>query len=160
MRAVVNEHGPDMRRLALLLGFWAQVTGAQAACLPDQVEFGSQARFTVEIADTAPERSTGLLNRAAMGSGQGMLFVYDAPGHPHFWMKDTLIGLDMIFLAPDGVVTRVHSNAVPLDETAIDGGPGVQYVLEINGGLAKAVGIAPGQAMRWSGLTDPAAPCN
>ena len=147
-----------MRLAALLLGLWAQ--GAAAACAPDAVEFPGLARFGVEIADTTAERAQGLMNRETMGQGQGMLFVYDTPGHPHFWMKDTLIGLDMIFMDPRGVVTRVHSNAVPLDETAIDGGAGVQYVLEINGGLAKATGIVPGKAMRWPGLQDPALPCN
>lgn len=149
-----------MKLFALALMICITGAGAGAECLPDRVDFGAKASFAVEVADTVPERAQGLMNRPQMAADAGMLFVYEAPGHPHFWMKDTLIGLDMIFMDPRGVVTRVHSNAVPLDETPIDGGTGVQYVLEINGGLAKATGIVPGMAMRWPGLQDPAAPCN
>ena len=69
-----------------------------------------------------------------------MLFVYEGPRRVAFWMKNTLIPLDMIFADATGRVTRVHANAVPLDETPIDGGEGVQFVLEINGGLADAAG--------------------
>jgi uncharacterized membrane protein (UPF0127 family) len=77
-----------------------------------------------------------------------MLFVYPAPQRASFWMKNTLIPLDMIFADATGRVTRVHSNAVPGDETPIDGGEGVSFVLEINGGLARRLGIAPGAELR------------
>jgi hypothetical protein len=63
-------------------------------------------------------------------------------------MRNTLIPLDMIFADATGLVTRVHSNAVPLDETSIDGGEGVALVLEINGGLAKRLGLGPGAVLR------------
>jgi uncharacterized membrane protein (UPF0127 family) len=124
---------------------------AAAACDPDRVELRGpwgQAGFTVQVADDAAERAQGLMNVPAMPSGQGMLFVYDGPQRASFWMRNTLIPLDMIFAAPDGTVTRVHANARPLDETPIDGGDGVQFVLEINGGLAAALGIAPGTELR------------
>jgi len=125
--------------------------GAGLACAPETVElrgdFG-QARFTVELADDPGERSVGLMNREAMPMSAGMLFVYETPQRAAFWMKNTLIPLDMIFADATGTVTRVHENAVPLDETPIDGGPGVQYVLEINGGLAGPMGIEPGVEMR------------
>ncbi|NBZ86264.1 DUF192 domain-containing protein [Stagnihabitans tardus] len=148
-------------RFAWCLGLLV-LPGAALACGPDEVTFrDAKARFTVEIVDTATERAQGLMNRESLGSAQGMLFVYDAPGHPHFWMKNTLIPLDMIFIGPDGLVTRVHPDAVPHDETSIDGGAGVQYVLEINGGLAGAIGLKPGDAMIWQGLGDAALmPCN
>ncbi len=135
---------------------------AHADCAPGRVDFpAARAGFSVEIADDATERAKGLMNRPKMASGAGMLFVYDAPGHPHFWMKNTLIPLDMLFLAPDGTITRIAPDAVPLDETPIDGGEGVQYVLEINGGLAAKLGLKPGDAMRWPGLgATAAAPCN
>ncbi len=124
---------------------------AGAACRPEVVELRGQAaiaQFSVEVADDAGERGTGLMHRPKMASSAGMLFVYDAPQQPVFWMRNTLIPLDMIFVDPTGTVTRVHENAVPLDETGIDGGPGVQFVLEINGGLARALGIGPGSALR------------
>lgn len=135
---------------------------AGAACAPDQVAFpAAGARFRIEIADTPAERATGLMNRKALAPDAGMLFVYDKPGHPFFWMKDTLIPLDMIFLAPDGRISRLYANALPLDETPIDGGAGVQYVLEIAGGRAADLGLTVGAAMVWPGLGPTAAqPCD
>ena len=127
----------------------AGIAGAQ--CSPQVAEIrgaGSVARFTVEVADDAQERATGLMNRDAMPSSAGMLFVYTTPQAARFWMRNTLIALDMIFIDAAGVVTKVHENAVPLDETSIDGGAGVKLVLEINGGLARRLGIKPGSVLR------------
>ena len=138
-----------MRALALL--FALAPTLGWAACEPGRVElrgeFGTAA-FAVEIADDAGERALGLMNRPSMPMGQGMLFVYEHPQPVSFWMRNTLIPLDMIFLDETGRVTRVHENAVPHDETPIPGGEGVLAVLEINGGLAARIGIAPGTEMR------------
>jgi hypothetical protein len=124
---------------------------ALADCAPDRIDLRGPwgaARFTVEVADTGAERAQGLMHRESMPRGAGMLFVYDRPQSVSFWMRNTLIPLDMVFADAQGKVTRVHAEAVPLDETAIRGGPGVQYVLEINGGLAEAFGIGPGTEMR------------
>jgi uncharacterized membrane protein (UPF0127 family) len=122
-----------------------------AACTPEVVDirgtFG-QARFSVELADTGAERAQGLMLRESLPMSGGMLFVYGAPQRASFWMKNTLIPLDMIFADPSGRVTRVHSNAIPGDETPIDGGEGVSAVLEINGGLAAKLGIGPGAELR------------
>jgi uncharacterized membrane protein (UPF0127 family) len=82
-----------------------------------------------------------------------MIFVYQAPTHARFWMKNTLIPLDMIFADETGRVTVVQSDAVPQDLTPIDGGEGVMYVIEINGGLAARIGIAAGAELR-SDLVD------
>ena len=147
------------RRAAhLALAFGLVGAPAWAGCQADQVELRWQsgsARFSVEVADDVAERAVGLMHRDKMASSAGMLFVYERPEHVYFWMKDTLLPLDMVFVGPDGVVTAVHSDAVPLDESPIDGGPGVQFVLEINGGLAARLGIAPGAEMR-SPAVDPA----
>lgn len=141
-------------------------SSANAACRDDRVDLRGdwgQAGFTVEVADEPQERSQGLMNRPSMARGAGMLFVYEAPQRATFWMRNTLIPLDMIFADARGVVTHVHENAIPLDETTIDGGRGVQFVLEINGGLAGPLGIAPGTELRhpsigrdaaWSCETD------
>lgn len=131
---------------------------AQAACAPDTVEIrgpSGMARFTVEVADDGAERAQGLMFRERMATGAGMLFVYDSPQRPSFWMKNTLIPLDMVFADSTGRVTRVHSDAVPGDLTPIDGGDGVQFVLEINGGLARRMGIAEGAELRHPAI-DPA----
>lgn len=124
---------------------------AAAACRADLVELrgpGGQARFTVEVADTPAARAQGLMFREHLPSGAGMLFVFERPGRVAFWMRNTLIPLDMIFADPAGRVTRVHAMARPRDETPIDGGEGVQFVLEINGGLAARLGLAEGWEMR------------
>jgi uncharacterized protein len=126
-----------------------------AECAANTVELRGPSgvqRFGVEIAETAAERERGLMQRVAMPSAAGMLFVYQAPTHAFFWMKDTLIPLDMIFADATGRVTRVHSDAVPQDLTPIDGGEGVRYVLEINAGLAKRMGLAAGSEMRAAAI--------
>ncbi|QMU57368.1 MAG: DUF192 domain-containing protein [Boseongicola sp.] len=122
-----------------------------SACQPDRVDlrgdFG-RARFTVELADEPSERSQGLMHRESMATGAGMLFAYEHPQSVAFWMRNTLIPLDMIFADSVGVVMRVHENAIPLDETAIEGGQNIQFVLEINGGLADRMGISVGSQLR------------
>jgi uncharacterized protein len=150
--------------LALALCFSVPASAAFADCESDRVDLRGdwgQAGFTVDVADTNATRAQGLMNVPAMPMGRGMLFVYDAPQRATFWMKNTLIPLDMIFAAPDGTVTRVHENARPLDETTIDGGEGVQFVLEINGGLAGALGIGPGTELRHPAIAqaDAVWPC-
>jgi uncharacterized protein len=100
--------------------------------------------FAVELADDEASRARGLMGRPHLPSAAGMLFAYGAPQRAQFWMENTLIPLDMIFAGPDGVIKRVHANAAPLDRSVIDGGAGVQFVLEINGGLAQRIGITPG----------------
>jgi uncharacterized membrane protein (UPF0127 family) len=77
-----------------------------------------------------------------------MLFVYDPPQQVAFWMKNTLIPLDMIFVDQAGVVTRVHEGAIPGDLTPIEGGGDIFAVLEINAGLSARYGIQPGTHMR------------
>jgi uncharacterized membrane protein (UPF0127 family) len=124
--------------------------GAEAACLPQVLHFGAAA-VKVELAVTPAERNLGLMHRKSLAPDRGMLFLYDAPGHPHFWMKDTLIALDMIFLSPEGKVLRIHEGAVPLDETPIDGGAGVLSVLEVAAGGVDRMGIALGAMARAEG---------
>lgn len=135
---------------------------ALADCKPGQLDLrwpGGQARFTVEVADTDSTRAKGLMNRDKMAASAGMLFVYDSPRRASFWMKNTLIPLDMIFADASGVVTGVHANAIPHDITPIDGGDGVKFVLEINGGLARRLGIAEGAEMRHAKIDAPNWPC-
>ncbi len=141
-----------MRTTALTIAACCLATGAAAAdCDPARVDlrgdWGS-ARFTVEVAETVAERSLGLMNRPSMPASAGMLFVYEHPQRVAFWMENTLIPLDMLFLSADGVVQRIHRNAVPLDRTHIPGGDDIQYVLEINGGMAALLGIDEGAELR------------
>lgn len=140
-------------RLGLFSGlvFLPHAGQALEACSPDTVHLRGDwgmARFAVEIADDPQEQARGLMFRENLPVSAGMLFVYERPQRASFWMRNTLIPLDMIFLDPDGRVARIHMNAVPLGETPIDGGTNVLAVLEINGGLAARLGIEEGSEMR------------
>lgn len=143
-------------------GLWAGA--AFAACSPDRVnlrgDWGS-AGFSVEIADSRAERNRGLMFRRSMAASAGMLFIYPNPRRASFWMKNTLIPLDMIFADQHGVVQTVHANAIPRDLTNIFGGNNIQYVLEINGGLAAQIGIVPGSELQHPGISQESAawPC-
>jgi uncharacterized membrane protein (UPF0127 family) len=124
---------------------------AEAACALGRVDLrwdGGGESFAVDVADDGAERAQGLMFRPVMDPASGMLFVYESPRRAQFWMKNTLIPLDMIFADVTGTVTRVHANAVPGDLTPIDGGEGIVFVLEINGGLAEKLGIAAGTELR------------
>lgn len=107
-----------------------------------------EARFSVEIADDPQERAQGLMHRTEMAPFAGMLFVYDRPQPLSFWMRNTLIELDMIFIDPTGVIQHIHHRAQPLDETPIMGGQGLTHVLEVNGGKARTLGISVGDVIR------------
>lgn len=141
-----------MRLAVIAVGVVCLYTrSAFADCPPDVVDFrwpGGMAHFSVEIADDAKERAKGLMFREKLGLGAGMLFAYDTPGTVAFWMKNTPLPLDLVFIGSDGRVGHVAANAVPFDETAIPGGDGIQFVLEINGGLADRLGLGEGAEMR------------
>lgn len=107
-----------------------------------------QARFKVEIADTQELQKKGLMGRETLGASQGMLFVFENPGPASFWMKDTLIPLDMLFIDETGKITTINHQAEPLSTTSFFGGRDVSFVLEINGGLAKKLGISEGDLIR------------
>ena len=102
------------------------------------------ARFTVELAITPAEQQRGLMFRKSLAPDRGMLFPYSKPQRAAFWMKNTLIPLDIIYIAPDGRVLSIARNAVPHDETPIPSGGVIGGVLEIAGGRAAQLGILPG----------------
>ncbi|KAE9631731.1 DUF192 domain-containing protein [Parasedimentitalea maritima] len=139
---------------AFTLVLAAAVPGlTHAQCKADRVDLRGdwgQASFSIEIADDNEERARGLMFRENMPRGAGMLFVYEYPQRASFWMKNTLIPLDIIFTDESGVVTHVHSDAVPGDLTPIPGGDNVLAVLEINAGLTALYGISVGTEMRHS----------
>ncbi len=100
--------------------------------------------------------------RESMPRMAGMIFLYENPQPLAFWMRNTLIPLDLLFLDETGTVTHIHANARPLDETPIPGGPGLQVgAFEINGGLAAKLGITVGSQLRHPGLSQEGAvwPC-
>ena len=141
------------RLATVLLALSLMLPGAAlAACRADTVElrgdFGT-ARFRVETARTPAERNQGLMYREEMATGAGMLFVYPrAQNSVSFWMRNTLIPLDILFFDRTGTLRTIQAEAKPLDETPLPGGPGIRFVLEINGGLAERMGIEPGALLR------------
>ena len=88
--------------------------------------------------------------RKEMELSDGMMFVYDRPQSVSFWMKNTSIPLDIIFADEAGKITKIFENARPFSTTSIFGGYDVQYVLEINAGLTKSLGIKPGGLIKHS----------
>ena len=151
-----------LRALPFLLFLPAVASGADCApSLLDLRDGDSTLRFQVEVADDATERAQGLMHRESMPEFSGMLFIYETPQPVAFWMRNTLIPLDMLFFDASGRLERIHSGAIPLDETPIPGGNDIRYVLEINGGLAAKLGIEVGAEIRHPGLDQAAAawPC-
>lgn len=118
---------------------------------------GTKHEFTVEMATTPETRTIGLMFRKSMAPDAGMLFVFEQEEQRAFWMKNTLIPLDMVFIRKDGVIDSIHANAIPHDETpAPSKGPALG-VLEINGGRAAELGIKPGDIIHHNSFGNPLA---
>jgi uncharacterized membrane protein (UPF0127 family) len=109
---------------------------------------GRDLKFEVDLATNDAERSHGLMFRKQLGAYEGMLFDFYQEMPVSFWMKNTLIPLDMVFIAADGTVKHVHANAVPMSTDAIPSLYPVRAVLEINGGSAALLGIKPGDKVK------------
>jgi uncharacterized membrane protein (UPF0127 family) len=104
--------------------------------------------FSIEIAATEQARETGLMNRRFMPADRGMLFEFPVEEPVAFWMKNTFIPLDMIFIRHDGTVASVAANTEPLSEAIVPSGSPVDAVLEVNGGVAAGIGVRPGDKVR------------
>jgi uncharacterized membrane protein (UPF0127 family) len=101
--------------------------------------------FKVEDADTYKRREIGLMCRTAMAPDRGMLFDFGKPtGDVAFWMHNTLIPLDIVFIRPDGQVLSIARNARPLDDSPLPAGGAIRAVLELAGGRAAQIGLTPG----------------
>jgi uncharacterized membrane protein (UPF0127 family) len=137
-------------RRALLAGLTLGVgLGGEALAAPrletiEVITDRSRARFQIEIAATRAEQERGLMFRKTLAPDRGMLFIYKRPQPVAYWMKNTLIPLDIIFIRPDGQVLSIARNARPHDETPLSSGGLVLGVLEIAGGRAAQLGILPG----------------
>jgi len=102
----------------------------------------------VEVVKTIDEQRVGLQGRTSLPQGKGMLFVYDPPQEVRFWMKETLIPLDILFILPDGTIYKIVEGAKPHDETPIPSEAEVNAVLELAGGEVKRMGITVGDSLR------------
>lgn len=104
--------------------------------------------FAVELALTAEDRASGLMNRQGMAEDHGMLFKFEHSRTVLMWMKNTPLPLDMVFIDSDGVIARIAEETTPFSETIIPSVVPVRYVLELNGGTAAKEGISVGDAVR------------
>lgn len=105
-------------------------------------------RFTVDVAATPQQQETGLMFVKHLAPDRGMIFPYDPPQPVAFWMHNTLIPLDMVFIRADGTIARI-ATAKPLDDTPVPSGEPIAAVLEIAGGRAAQLGIVPGDRVKW-----------
>ncbi len=138
----------------------AVVLSQSLACAPSgglrgRVLFPDGTRVAVEIADTDAARQRGLMFRSSLGANEGMIFVFDAPGFYAFWMKNTLIPLDMLWLDPEGRVVSIASSvppctADPCPSYAPEGD--ALYVVEVAGGFTRQHGVKAGDRLRLEGV--------
>ena len=108
----------------------------------------SNTQFVVELAKTPEQRQKGLMGRSSLKAQSGMLFLYESPRHVSFWMKNTLIGLDVIFLSSNGKILKIYHNAKPESLEIMSAGENVSAVLEINGNLAKTIKLEIGDCVK------------
>jgi uncharacterized membrane protein (UPF0127 family) len=106
-------------------------------------------QFTVEVAATPQQQETGLMFRRTLAGDRGMIFPYDPPQEAAFWMKNTLIPLDILYVRADGTIGRIV-NAHAMDLTPLPSGGPIALVLEIRGGRAEELGIKEGDKVSWA----------
>ena len=142
------------RRLQLMVSILAVVAWAMVVALESSLGVELQPleivsktgvhTFAVEMAVTPEEQARGLMFRRELPEGQGMLFDFQREQPATFWMKNTYVSLDMIFIRADGRILRIAQNTVPLSEALVPSGGPVRAVLEVVAGTARKLGIAPG----------------
>ncbi len=154
-----------MRRVtAAALVLTACAATAHAGCLERVVDLRGpkgMIRFEVEIADTPEARARGLMERTDLDEGEGMLFLFDPPREVAFWMKNTPLPLDIIYIDARGVVLNVAERTTPYSETPLPSEGVARAVLEVNAGLSERFGIGPGTEIRHPRLAPETAawPC-
>jgi len=150
-----------MRRARLVIVTWIAIAlmPAFAACdSTPQVTIVSadnskRAVVKVEIAETPDARELGLMYRNHLDENAGMLFVFPSPSAAQFWMKNTVIPLDMLFADSRGKVLGIVANAQPYSEALLGGFGGTLYVLEVNGGYAAKHHVAVGDRLEFQGFS-------
>jgi uncharacterized protein len=152
----------------LVAGCNAATNGAQArsaGCTPGEtheaspagleqielcIESGGKTRaFTVEVAATSPQQARGMMFRTELADNRGMLFPFTEPRVASFWMKNTVIPLDIIFIRSDGRIENIAENTIPYSTDPVVSTAPVTAVLELRGGLTGELGIAAGDKVRW-----------
>lgn len=116
---------------------------------------GDTLKFEAEFADNSEESAMGLMYRREMKKNQGMFFLLGYEQEQSFWMKNTYIPLDILFIDHNMEIVHIHKNAIPLDETMIPSQKMALYAFEINGGLSDQLGIKEGQRISFNKTIQP-----
>jgi hypothetical protein len=145
---------PDRRVAAQADAGSAELPPVERAVVVLSPEGGEPVSVNVEVASSEPVRERGLMHRRELAPDAGMLFVFDRMENQIFWMKNTYVALDMIFIDDAFRVVGVIEDAEPLREDDLEVDADSRYVLEVNAGFARAHGVAPGTAVRIEGLED------
>jgi uncharacterized membrane protein (UPF0127 family) len=120
--------------------------------VPLQIHSGGRTHeLTVEVAMTPEQQAQGLMFREKLGPNEGMIFPFPSPRPASFWMKNTLIPLDMIFIRPDGTIGRIVENTVPHSLEPVAFNEPTAAVLELAGGRSVQLGLKVGDRVSWSG---------
>jgi hypothetical protein len=134
-----------VRAVALVVACLAgSCQASDAPTVEVQPKSGAAVRVVVEIADTPEARTRGLMYRKDLGADRGMLFLFEHDGDWQFWMKNTLLSLDMIWLSSDGRIVGIVADTEPLSLRSVGPGVPARAVLEVNAGFARKHGIATG----------------
>ena len=145
-----------------VLGLLAALLTAVPAALAGDIAFGrGEVRietaagvrlFHVELAETPEQRARGLMYRRTLAPDAGMLFLFPERERPTMWMANTWLPLDMLFVAADGRIADIFANTVPRSRLTISSPHPARMVLELGGGTARRLGIAPGDRLSWRRL--------
>ena len=135
--------------LPLLIGFFACRFDPRVII---STKGGKEITVRVEIADTPAERALGLQYRRQLGDGQGMLFLFSAEKAQSFWMKNTPLSLDIIFIDGQRKIVGIIHKTVPFSTASLSVSAPSRFVLEIKGGLSRREGIAVGDPVRFEGI--------
>jgi len=127
-------------------------TGAPRPRVMVETAAGARHAVTVELARTPEDRAQGLMDRAHLDPDAGMLFIFEEAELHGFWMKNTLIPLDLLFISDDGRIAAIVERSEPRSLATSDGGVPSRYVLEVNGGWARAKGVRAGDRVRFENV--------
>ena len=144
-----------MRILALVILLATSASVSAQPCAPTVIVMATKKHVPVEEALTPEQRVRGLMHRKSLKPNTGMWFVFDSSKPRSFWMRNTTISLDLVFVDDQGVVVRVIERAMPLSERALRSLVPARYVLEVNAGEAAALGIKRGGQLRVCGTEGP-----
>lgn len=124
---------------------------AQGSLVPLSIKTAkTNHRFRVEVARTADEQARGLMFRESLPADGGMIFPMKPPRVASFWMKNTVIPLDIIFIRANGSIESIADNTIPYSTAPVESGEPVVAVLELRGGLAAEMGIAADDLVKWT----------